>query len=139
MRVPERFFDSNILLYLLSADDARADRAEALIAQGGHISVQVLNEFASVATRKRAMTHAEVREVLAPVRALCQVRALTEALHDLGLDVAERYQLSLYDAMIVAAALESGCTTLYSEDLQDGLVIRDSLRICNPFHPEPPD
>lgn len=139
MRVPDQFFDSNVLLYLLSADDARADRAEALLAQGGHISVQVLNEFASVATRKRAMTHAEVREALAPIRALYRVHPLTEALHDLGLDIAERYQLSLYDAMIVAAALIAGCTTLYSEDMQDGLMIQDSLRIRNPFHREPPD
>jgi predicted nucleic acid-binding protein len=95
--------------------------------------VQVLNEFASVATRKLDMTHAEVRDVLAPIRAICQVHALTEVTHELGVQVAERYRLSIYDGMIAAAALDAGCTTLFSEDMQDGLLIERSLRIRNPF------
>ncbi|MBK7673615.1 MAG: PIN domain-containing protein [Candidatus Accumulibacter sp.] len=133
MSVPEHFFDTNILLYLLSGDDAKADAAEALIGEGGHLSVQVLNEFASVATRKLDMTHAEVRDVLAPIRAMCQVHALTEVTHELGVHLAERYRLSIYDGMIAAAALDAGCTTLFSEDMQDGLLIERSLRIRNPF------
>lgn len=138
MSVPDGFFDTNILLYLLSADDAKADAAEALIGEGGHISVQVLNEFASVATRKLGMTHAEVRDALEPIRAICTVHALTEAMHDLGMQLAQRHRLSIYDAMIAAAALSAGCTTLFSEDMQDGLVIERSLRIRNPFHHRPP-
>lgn len=133
MSVPEHFFDTNILLYLLSGDDAKADAAEALVGEGGHLSVQVLNEFASVATRKLDMTHAEVRDVLAPIRAICQVHALTEVTHELGVHLAERYRLSIYDGMIAAAALDAGCTTLFSEDMQDGLLIERSLRIRNPF------
>lgn len=133
MSVPEHFFDTNILLYLLSGDDAKADAAEALIGEGGHLSVQVLNEFASVATRKLDMTHAEVRDVLAPIRAMCQVHALTEITHEVGVHLAERYRLSIYDGMIAAAALDAGCTTLFSEDMQDGLLIERSLRIRNPF------
>lgn len=137
MRVAEQFFDSNILLYLLSGDDAKADRAEEVISQGGYISVQVLNEFASIATRKLKLTHAEVREVLAPVRAICNVNALTEETHDLGLQISERYELSVYDAMIAASALMAGCKTLLSEDMQDGLVIDRELRIRNPFIDRP--
>ena len=133
MSVPEHFFDTNILLYLLSGDDAKADAAEALVGEGGHLSVQVLNEFASVATRKLDMTHAEVRDVLAPIRAICQVHALTEVTHELGVHLAERYRLSIYDGMIAAAALDAGCTTLFSEDMQDGLLLERSLRIRNPF------
>ena len=133
MSVPEHFFDTNILLYLLSEDDAKADAAEALVGEGGHLSVQVLNEFASVATRKLDMTHAEARDVLAPIRAICQVHALTEVTHELGVHLAERYRLSIYDGMIAAAALDAGCTTLFSEDMQDGLLIERSLRIRNPF------
>ncbi len=133
MSVAERFFDTNILLYLLSGDDAKADQAEDLLSQGGHISVQVLNEFASAAIRKLKMTHAELREVLTPIRAVCAVNPLTEATHDLGLRLSERYQLSIYDAMIAAAALMAGCKTLFSEDMQDGLLIDRKLRICNPF------
>ena len=133
MSAPDHFFDTNVLLYLLSADEAKADKAEALVCKGGHISVQVLNEFASIATRKLGMTHAETRNALATIRAVCQVHSLTEEIHDLGMQLAERHRLSLYDAMIVAAALTVGCTTLYSEDMQDGLLVRKTLRIRNPF------
>ena len=133
MSAAEQFFDSNVLLYLLSGDDAKADKAEEVISQGGHISVQVLNEFASVATRKLKLTHAEVREVLAPVRAICNVNPLTEETHDLGLQISERYQLSIYDAMIAASALAAGCKMLLSEDMQDGQIIDRKLRIRNPF------
>lgn len=133
MSVADQFFDSNVVLYLISADEIKADKAEDLISQGGHISVQVLNESASIATRKLKMTHDEVRDVLATVRAICQVNPLTEATHDLGMQIAERYQLSIYDATIAASALAAGCTTLFSEDMQDGLVINRKLRVKNPF------
>jgi len=62
------FFDTNILLYLLSDDAAKADCAEELVATGGVISVQVLNEFAAVASRKLGMSWNEIREVLHPIR-----------------------------------------------------------------------
>lgn len=127
------FFDTNIVLYLLSADEVKADRAELLLAGGGTISVQVLNEFASVAARKLNMSLVDIREVLAGVRAVCKVEALTEAMHERALDLAERNGFALYDAMIVAAALMSGCTTLYTEDLHHGLVVEGKLTITNPY------
>ena len=129
----DRFFDTNVLLYLLSAAPGRADRVEEALAAGGTISVQVLNEFTSVALRKLGMKVAEVREALAPIIDVCQVIALTTQIHQRGLAVAERYRFSFYDALIVAAALESGCTTLFSEDLQDGQVIDRTLTVRNPF------
>lgn len=135
MKPPPAFFDTNVLLYLLSADDRRADRAEALVAGGGVVSVQVLNEFASVARRKLGMGWAEIREALDPVRELCPVRPLTLSTHERGLALAERYRFSFYDALIVAAALEAGCATLYSEDMQPGLVVERQLTLCNPFTP----
>jgi predicted nucleic acid-binding protein len=131
--VADRFFDTNVLLYLLSAEPGRADRVEEVLAAGGTISVQVLNEFTSVALRKLAMKVAEVREALAPINEVCRVIALTTQIHQRGLAVAERYRFSFYDALIVAAALESGCTTLFSEDLQDGQVIDQTLTVSNPF------
>ena len=129
----DRFVDTNVLLYLLSADAAKADRAEAALSEGGVVSVQVLNEFASVASRKLGMTIAETREALAVVRALCRTVPLTEGTHDKGLEIAERYGLAVYDAMIVAAALLAGCDTLYSEDLQDGQRLDGRLTVRNPL------
>ena len=133
MSAAEPFLDTNVLLYLLSADSAKADRAESLLADGGTISVQVLNEFASVALRKLDMPVAELREVLEPVRSVCRVKPVTEDTHDRALALVERYGFSLYDAMLIAAALSAGCTRLYSEDLQHGQLINRQLRIVNPF------
>jgi len=128
----DTFFDTNVLLYLLSADAAKADRAEQLVAAGGLISVQVLNEFAAVAAGKLAMRFAEIREVLATIRTLCAVKPLEVETHELGLELAERYGYSIYDSMILAAALRAGCSVLFSEDFQHGQTI-DRLTIRNPF------
>jgi len=126
------FFDTNVLIYLLSADSAKADRAETLIAAGGTVSLQVLNEFVAVATRKLGMRLPEIREILSATRALCTVEPLTIATHELALDLAERFDLPFYDALIVAAATAANCTVLYSEDMQDGQRI-EGLTIRNPF------
>jgi Predicted nucleic-acid-binding protein, contains PIN domain len=133
MNEGEAFFDTNVLLYLMSGDEAKADRAEEVIAGGGIISVQVLNEFASVATRKLGMSWVEIREILSQVRAVCPVEPITVEAHDRGLQIAERYGFSIYDAMIIASALMAGCATLYSEDMQHGQVFDDQLTIRNPF------
>ena len=133
MKSDKPFFDTNVLLYLLSEDIRKADRSEALMATGGVISVQVLNEFSSVASRKLKMTYAEIRDALQIIRAVCQTQAVTIDIHELGLDIAERYGYALYDSMIVSAALQSGCTILYSEDMQHGQIIEGQLRITNPF------
>ncbi len=130
----ETFLDTNVLLYLLSGDTAKADRAEKVVAKGGVVSVQVLNEFISVATRKLGMSVAEAAEVMRSVRRLCTVVPLDEETHDLGLAFAERYRLSIYDAMVAAAARRAGCTSILTEDLQDGSRI-DGVRIRNPFRP----
>jgi predicted nucleic acid-binding protein len=132
MSEADSFFDTNVLLYLLSKDAAKADRAEALLASGGVVSLQVLNEFASVASRKLAMTSAEIREILSTIRAACAVMPLDIETHDLGLDIAERHRFSICDALIVAAAVRAGCAILYTEDLQQGQVI-EKLQIRNPF------
>jgi len=133
MPAPEDFFDSNVLIYLLSADARKADRAEAIVRKGGLISVQVLNEIANVGRRKLAMSWAEIDEVLGSIRSLCSVVPLTIETHDRGMLVAQRYGLSVYDATIAAAALVAGCDTLYSEDMQSGLLIERQLRVVNPF------
>ncbi|HEY8623432.1 MAG TPA: PIN domain-containing protein [Casimicrobiaceae bacterium] len=133
MSAADSFFDTNIVLYLLSADAVKADRAEQLIASGGQISVQVLNEVAAVARRKLAMSWREIREVIKHVRSVCHVTPLTIETHERGLQVAEHLGLSVYGGMIVASALLSGCAILYTEDLQAGQVIDRRLTIRNPF------
>jgi predicted nucleic acid-binding protein len=129
----EDFFDTNVVLYLLSADTAKADRAEELISLGGTISVQVLNEFVAAASRKLRMPLSEIRDVLSQIRAVCTIEPITIETHDRALHIAERYGLSTYDALIVSAALLAGCKTLHSEDMQDGQVIEYQLTIRNPF------
>ena len=104
-----------------------------MLAQGGTISAQVLNEFAAVASRQLGLSYPEIREGLGPVRAVCAVEPITPETHDLGLQIAERYGFSLYDALIVAAALRAGCRTLYSEDRQDGPFIDGRRVVRNPF------
>ncbi len=131
---PLNFIDTNVLVYLLSADAVKAERAESLLASGDCVvSVQVLNEFAAVATRKLKMSLAEVGEVLGTIRAVCRVAPLTEDVHVLGLRIAEQYRLSIYDAMIVASALEAQCPSLWSEDMQNGLKVERKLVVRNPF------
>jgi predicted nucleic acid-binding protein len=131
--MPGDFFDTNVLLYLASDDAAKADRAEAVIARGGAISVQVLNEIATVARRKMQMSWAETQAFLATLRSLLTVHPLTVETHETGLDLAERYGLSIFDAMIAASAIGAGCKTLLSEGMQHGMMLREGLRIVNPF------
>lgn len=133
MAAAKVFIDSNVLVYLLSTDARKADVAETVLRTGGLISVQVLNEIANVALRKLDMKWAEVNQFLSPLRSLCTVESLTVETHDRGRDVAERYGFSVYDSMIVAAALLAECTVLYSEDMQHGIVVDKQLRIVNPF------
>ena len=133
--MPGSFFDTNVVLYLASGDAAKAERAEALIGEGGTISVQVLNEIASVARRKMHLTWAETRAFLSTMHQLLPVEPMTIATHETGLLLAERYGLSIYDGMIAASALAADCETLWSEDMQDGMTIENRLRITNPFRP----
>ncbi|MCZ0963731.1 PIN domain-containing protein [Paracoccus benzoatiresistens] len=130
--MPGGFFDTNVILYLLD-DGPKAHQAEALIAQGGTISVQVLNESLVNCLRKARMTLAQASDFLHGIRQLCQVEDLSPRTHDVGLALGARYGFSVYDSMIVAAALIAGCDTLWSEDMQDGMLVEDQLRIRNPF------
>lgn len=133
MSVADPFFDTSVLLYLISTDANKADRVEHLLEERGTVSVQVLNEFAAVALRKIKMPLRDVREILDTVRAMCNVEPVTAAAHDKGLAIHERYKYSLYDSIIVSSALLANVKILYSEDLQHGQLIDGQLRILNPF------
>jgi predicted nucleic acid-binding protein len=133
MSAVDAFFDTSVLLYLLSKDAEKADRVEALLAERGTISVQVLNEFAAVATRKLKMPLPDVKEILDTVRAVCDVVPVTVATHDRALAIVERYGFSLYDSLLIAAALIASSKRLYCEDLQHDQLIDRQLRVVNPF------
>ena len=130
---PAHFLDSNVVLYLLSGDSIKADRAEALLAAGAVISVQVLNEVTHVCRRKLQMGWDDIAQFLELVRKFCTIVPLTEAIHDDARLIAEQHKLSFYDACIVAAASTAGCRTLYSEDMSHGQQLGNSLILRNPF------
>lgn len=127
------FFDTNILIYA-NVSDPRKDRALSIIAQGGgYISVQVLNEFTNVLRRKLSKTWEEIALSLADVKdAFPVVLPITEATHSAAFSIARANEINFYDALIVASALEGGCGTLWTEDLQDGRAF-GPLIARNPF------
>jgi predicted nucleic acid-binding protein len=128
------FFDTNVFVYAVVQDDPRSQRAEELIADGGMVSVQVLNEFADVVRRKAKMPWDELRFAIENIQSLCpNLLPVTTDTHREALAIAERYGYRIDDALIVASALEGSCTILYSEDMQDGQVIDGRLTIRNPF------
>lgn len=130
------FFDTNLLVYAALQPDPRSERARDLLARGGAVSVQVLNEFANVARRKLGRPWAEVARALSDVRALCSPPLpITLATHEAALGIAGRLGYGFYDSLVIASALEAGCSTLYSEDMQDGQVIEGTMTIRNPFAP----
>jgi len=130
--VSKPFVDSNIVLYLLSGDEAKADRAQSLLEAGAMISVQVLNEVTSVCLRKLKMPWQEVDALLLAVKAACDIVPLTVASHEKAVELAKRFRLSFYDAHIVACAIISGAPLLLTEDMHVGLVI-EGLALQNPF------
>lgn len=127
------FFDSNVLLHAASLDRAKADRVNRLLDSGGAISVQVLNEISHVARRKFRMSWDDTKSFLSTIKDLLTVESLTIDTHEIGLHLAEQYGFAIYDSFIVAAALAADCDTLWSEDMQDGLMVEKRLRIVNPF------
>ena len=117
----------------VAEDTEKADRAEALVSQGSAISVQVLNEAASVMRRKLKMSWRETREFLALIRGLLDVAPVTVETHELGHEFAERYGLSIYNSTIAAAAALNGGARRWSQDMHHGKRIGEGLRVENPF------
>jgi predicted nucleic acid-binding protein len=130
---PGDFLDSNILVYAFTIDP-RAATAQALLERGCIVGVQGLNEFTNIAKRKLGMTWAEVRDALSAIRTICgTIVPMDVETHADALRIAERYGYSIFDALMIASALRADCGILWSEDMQDGLVIDQRLRIANPF------
>jgi len=128
------FFDTNVLIYSIAQNDPRSMQAETLLAAGGRVGVQQLNEMASVTRRKMGMPWPEIREALGAILTLCPTPvAITLATHQSALEIEERYGYGIYDALVLAAALQSKCRIIYSEDFQDGQLIEGKVTVRNPF------
>ena len=132
------FFDTNVLIYAVAENDPRSAKAEELLASGGVLSVQILNEFVSVARRKISMSWNDVTEALQAFQVLCpSPLPITLEIHEAALKIAKKHGYNIYDALVVAAALQAGCPILYSEDLHDGQTFDGQLTIRNPFAGSP--
>jgi predicted nucleic acid-binding protein len=126
------FFDTNILIYTITAD-ARGGVARSRLGDGGVVSTQVLNEFVRIARKKLRLDWLIVESALIEVRAaLDDVRPVALSTHEFAVSLARRDGFDIYDALILAAAIEAGCETLYSEDFQHGRRFGD-LTVVNPF------
>jgi predicted nucleic acid-binding protein len=129
-----RFFaDTNIAVYALDADPARRAKAFALMRRRPVISTQVVNEFLNVLTGKQRIPRDVANRYARILLRRCEVVAVTAQVVETAIQIGERYQCSHWDALVIAAALLTGCDTLYSEDLQDGQVFEGRLTVKNPF------
>lgn len=127
------FIDTNVIIYALGPSSEKTSLAAHLFANNPTISTQVLSETANVALKKLALPLLETGKLLTMLEATCRVEIVTPGTMQRALDIADRYGFSWFDSLIVAAALEAGCDTLYTEDLQHGQVIEGKLTVTNPF------
>lgn len=132
--MPGEFIDTNIVIYSLSQNDPKQDKALAILASKPVMSVQVLSETANIMRRKLGFDNAAIRAVINRISQACiSLQPLTLNTLNGAFDIAGRYGFSHYDSLIIAAALQADCTTLYSEDMQNGQAIDNRLIIINPF------
>lgn len=129
------FIDTNVLVYTYSVSElSKQTIARKLIEQNiSNISTQVLQELVNTITRK--FKYSYIDAVLAVKECKTNNRVHTNTVTTImsACEIAKEYKFSFYDSLIIAAAVESGCTKLYSEDMHNGLIIKDTLTIINPF------
>ncbi|WP_425575720.1 PIN domain-containing protein [Nemorincola caseinilytica] len=133
MKDKHTFIDSNVLLYLFTNDQAKKRIATSLLSSHYTISTQVVNENVNVCLRKlrlnKDQAYAHGRDLMSIFRVVNIYSSTITSAFDLSV----KYELSYWDSLIVAAALESKCQVLLTEDMHHGLVINEKLRIVNPF------
>ena len=127
------FADTNIPLYALDVDLQKRKKALALLRGNPIISVQVVNEFISVATGKMKLARPMINRLAGVMMKRCEVIPMDTAMVREAIALGERFQLSHWDSLIVAAALKAECDTLFTEDMQHGQLIDNRLTVINPF------
>ncbi|GHT83821.1 DNA-binding protein [Actinomycetota bacterium] len=131
----EYFVDTNVILYAFSASDqSKRDVAQSLLIEGNPvISSQVISEFSNVSSTKYKLSTAQIINYIDDIVAKVTTVPVSFSIAKRALQIKDRYKLSFYDSQIIAAAIASGCTTLYTEDLSNGQIINETLQIVNPF------
>ncbi|QDZ40514.1 PIN domain-containing protein [Euhalothece natronophila Z-M001] len=129
------FLDTNIIIYVYSRDEPDKQKRAFECIQVGKpwISTQVLNETINTLRRKFKLDYAQIKLVVEELSQRLEVAIVSTTTIQNSLAIAERYQYSYFDSLIIASALEMKCDYLYSEDLQAGQNINDQLKIVNPF------
>jgi predicted nucleic acid-binding protein len=131
----EVFFDSNLWIYLYSEDDKSAIVSQIINKHFDHIkiSTQVLGECFNVLTKKKIKTLEQTKEIIDNIASVTEVLGIDKLLVTKAIEIHTKYKYSYYDSLIIASALENGCTILYTEDMQNGQIIDEKLTIINPF------
>ena len=129
------FLDTNILVYLHSSDEPKKQKTsmDLLSLHQCCTSVQALNEFCYVGTKKQRRTRKEIELALERIESFCQISAVTVATITHALRLHERYGYNFFDCLMLASAIESACDELLTEDMADGQIIEQTLKIVNPF------
>jgi predicted nucleic acid-binding protein len=128
-----KFADSNVIIYAVGKESAQRSKAQEIIANGVTVSTQVINETVSVLTRKQGLTLFAAHEIAESLLELTAIVPVEERTIREAIRLANRYQISHWDSLIIVAALLAECQILYSQDLQHGQVFDDQLKIVNPF------
>ena len=127
------FADTNVVVYAFAKDDAKVAVAEGILEKQPTISVQVISEFLNVCRTKLGMDVPTRHRLATELIAGCNVVSLDPRVVEKAMEIEAQGQISYWDALIVAAALLSGCDTLYTEDLETGRTFEGQLTVVNPF------
>jgi predicted nucleic acid-binding protein len=130
------FFDTNVVLYLYSKDEIRKQSTSLRIVNEcaqAIISTQVVNELINVLSKKIGLEWDEITNVLAEIRESFTIHIVNLTVIQSACKFAKRYQYSYFDSLIIASALASNATVLFSEDMQNGQIIESRLTIINPY------
>jgi predicted nucleic acid-binding protein len=127
------FLDSNILIYLLGTDESKKEKATILLDPKFNISTQVVAENVNVCLKKLKLTKEKAFNHGNFLLSKFNVITIEKSFFPIAFHLSTKYQFSLWDSLIVACALQSDCRLLYSEDMQDGLIVEGKLKIVNPF------
>lgn len=131
------FIDTNILIYFISNEKKKKLRAKEIIfsTQEVYISAQVISEFISVCLSKKLLSIAEITPLIDNFLSALRFSSIEESTIKKALQIKQDYNFSYWDSLVIASAIENNCSILYTEDMQDGQIINDSVTIINPFKP----